>query len=68
MTGDPSFAKTCEPHLDKPEVICFRTDKQLAVALRRHALVRQLDLSSLLRELVREGCQMRGIDTSWRTL
>jgi hypothetical protein len=68
MARDPSFAKTRELYLDKPEVICFRADKQLAVALRSHALVRQLDLSSLLRELVREGCQLRGIDTSWRAL
>lgn len=68
MTRDTSFLETHELQLDKPEVICFRANKQLAIALRRHALVRQLDLSSLLRELVKEGCQLRGIDTSWRSL
>jgi hypothetical protein len=63
-----AFVEMCEQHLDKPEILSFRTDRQLAVSLRRHALIHEMDLSSLLRQLVRLGCEQRGIDTSWRSL
>jgi predicted HicB family RNase H-like nuclease len=44
--------------------ITFRCEKRLAVALRRRALIEQVELSSLVRQLLREAADARGIDLS----
>jgi hypothetical protein len=40
----------------------------MAVALRRRALIEQVEPSALLRELLKRACEDAGIDTSWRAL
>ena len=43
-------------------MLSFRCSKTLEVGLRRHALIHQVELSSLMRLLITEGARARGID------
>ena len=43
-------------------MLSFRCSKALEVGLRRHALIHQVELSSLMRLLLLEGAKARGID------
>ena len=48
-----------EPHSG---LLSFRCAKRLEVGLRRTALIERVELSSLIRVLLREGAAARGID------
>ena len=45
-------------------MLAFRCPITMLSGLTRHALVLKIDRSSLLRQLLREACEVRGIDIS----